>query len=126
MEVAVRDGREPHPATAEEASARFAAMVEAQLAGAYRLASVILGDSAEAEDVCHDALLRAWLNFDKVRDPALVAPWLHRIVVNACRDNLRRRRTRLRSVHLLPRPNHSADPTTQVDQRDAITRAFPC
>jgi RNA polymerase sigma factor (sigma-70 family) len=58
---------------------------------AYRLAGFLLGNAAEAEDATHDAVLRAWSARSSVRDPVSVDAWLDRIVVNACRDRLRRR-----------------------------------
>ena len=43
-------------------------LVEHHLAGAYRLAAIMLGDATEAQDVAHDSLLRAWHNWDSLRD----------------------------------------------------------
>jgi RNA polymerase sigma-70 factor (ECF subfamily) len=70
----------------------FEDLVEARLDACYRLAAVILGDRLEAEDATHDAVLRAQRSWPSVRDPAAAPAWLDRIVVNECRDRLRRRR----------------------------------
>jgi len=53
-----------------------------------------LGDREEAADAVQDALLSAYRSADKFRGDAAVTTWLHRIVVNACLDRMRRRRAR--------------------------------
>ena len=70
----------------------FEELVELRLDACYRLAAVILGDRLEAEDATHEAMLRAQRSWPSVRDPAAAQAWLDRIVVNECRDRLRRRR----------------------------------
>lgn len=71
-------------------SAAFERLVERQLDGAYRLARAIVHDDAAAEDVTHDAFEQAWRHWDELRDPARAEQWLTRILVNKCRDHLRR------------------------------------
>jgi RNA polymerase sigma-70 factor (ECF subfamily) len=51
-----------------------------------------LGDREEAADALQDALLSAHRAAGRFRGDAAVTTWLHRIVVNACLDRLRRRR----------------------------------
>jgi RNA polymerase sigma-70 factor (ECF subfamily) len=58
---------------------------------AFRLAGLILGDHAEAEDATQDALVRAWRATTTLRDPAGFDAWFDRILINVCRDRLRRR-----------------------------------
>ena len=67
-------------------------LVTARVADAYRLARAILLDDAEAEDAVQEASLAAWRRRDSLRDPARFEPWFDRILVNQCRDQLRRRR----------------------------------
>ncbi|HET6479479.1 MAG TPA: RNA polymerase sigma factor SigM [Actinoplanes sp.] len=50
-----------------------------------------VGDREEAADAVQDALLSAHRNAARFRGDAAVTTWLHRIVVNACLDRLRRR-----------------------------------
>jgi RNA polymerase sigma-70 factor (ECF subfamily) len=52
------------------------------------------GDPEEAADALQDALIAAFRRADTYRGDAAVTTWLHRVVVNACLDRLRRRRTR--------------------------------
>jgi len=53
------------------------------------------GDPEEAADALQDALVAAFRRAGSFRGDAAVSTWLHRIVVNACLDRLRRRRVRL-------------------------------
>ena len=69
----------------------FAALADRHLEAAYRLAGVILGDPFEAEDATHDAVVTSWRGYAKLRDPDRFEAWVQRILVNTCRDRLRRR-----------------------------------
>ncbi|HEX5741398.1 MAG TPA: RNA polymerase sigma factor SigM [Pilimelia sp.] len=51
-------------------------------------------DRDEAEDALQDALLSAHRAAPRFRGDSAVTTWLHRIVVNACLDRLRRRKAR--------------------------------
>jgi RNA polymerase sigma-70 factor (ECF subfamily) len=50
-----------------------------------------IGDREEAADAVQDALLSAHRNAARFRGDSAVTTWLHRIVVNACLDRIRRR-----------------------------------
>ena len=52
------------------------------------------GDREEAADALQDGLVSAFRRAATFRGDAQVTTWLHRIVVNACLDRMRRRRTR--------------------------------
>ncbi len=63
----------------------------------HALAARLLGDAAEAEDVCQDVFVQAWKmapRWQPGRLPgdARFGTWLHGVALNACRDRLRRRR----------------------------------
>lgn len=70
----------------------FIELAEQVLDDAYRLAGYILGDSSEAEDAVQEALTRSWQAWPTLRDQARFEPWFDRILVNICRDRLRKRR----------------------------------
>jgi RNA polymerase sigma-70 factor, ECF subfamily len=53
-----------------------------------------LGDQEEAADALQEAFLSAYRAAGRFRGDAAVTTWLHRIVVNACLDRLRRRSIR--------------------------------
>ena len=53
-----------------------------------------LGDREEAADAVQDALVSAFRRAHTYRGDAAVTTWLHRIVVNACLDRVRRRKAR--------------------------------
>ncbi|SEG83050.1 RNA polymerase, sigma subunit, ECF family [Thermomonospora echinospora] len=53
-----------------------------------------LGDQEEAADALQDAFLSAFRAAGRFRGDAAVTTWLHRIVVNACLDRLRRKAIR--------------------------------
>ena len=52
-------------------------------------------DPEDAADALQDAMVAAFRRAESFRGEAAVTTWLHRIVVNACLDRLRRRRVRL-------------------------------
>ena len=51
----------------------------------------ILGDSDLAEEATHIAVINAWRKLPSLREPVQFEAWLYRLVVNACRDEVRRR-----------------------------------
>jgi RNA polymerase sigma-70 factor (ECF subfamily) len=85
----------------------------------------ILRDPAAADDAVQDALVRAWRDLRGLRDPDRLDAWLHRLVVHAALDEIRRRRRRPIEVAVLPLDLvGAADVDRSVDDRDALERAF--
>lgn len=84
-----------------------------------------LGDREEAADALQDALLSAYRNAGRFRAEAAVTTWLHRIVVNACLDRVRRRQARptvpLSGVAAAPAVA-ATDSDTVLDVRAALAR----
>jgi len=80
------------------------------------------GDPEEASDALQDAMISAFRRADQFRGDSAVTTWLHRIVVNASLDRLRRRAVR----HAQPLPDDDenlpgavvADPTDHMDRRE--------
>jgi RNA polymerase sigma factor (sigma-70 family) len=79
-------------ALADVHSVTFVDLADRVLDDAYRLAGYLLGDSTEAEDAVQDALTRSWLAWGTLRDQERFEAWFDRILVNVCRDRLRKRR----------------------------------
>ena len=68
-------------------------LVAAKLPRILGLATRILRDTAEAEDVAQEAFVRVWRNAPAWQPGrARFDSWLHTVVLNLCRDRLRRRR----------------------------------
>ena len=58
----------------------------------YRVAQAILWREADSMDAMQEAVFRGWMKKDGLNDPERFEAWLVRILVNQCRDMLRRRR----------------------------------
>src|SRR3954468_16798531 len=67
-----------------------------------------LGDREEAADALQDALLSAYRSASTYRGEARVTTWLHRVVVNACLDRVRR--SKVRPTVPMPDDGGPADP----------------
>lgn len=82
------------------------------------------GDRELAADALQDAFIGAFRRASSFRGDAAVTTWLHRIVVNACLDRLRRRRptTTLPEYELADRHDHHASTEVALDIRQALTR----
>jgi RNA polymerase sigma factor (sigma-70 family) len=101
--------------------------LENSLAAGYRLAAVILGNYADAEDAAQDALTRAWQSRGRLRDADRFEAWFQRIVVNACRDRLRRRRAGPRFLPISPGHDDAtavSDPARMSAERAAMSAAL--
>ena len=69
------------------------ALVARKLPRLLALATRMLGDPAEAEDVAQETMMRAWKQAASWRPGAAkFDTWLHRVALNLCYDRLRRRR----------------------------------
>lgn len=97
----------------------------AEFSGFYRLendaqvrrAALILRSSEAASDVVHDAFVKIYRMWETLDSPG---PYLNQIVLNGCRDYLRREK---RLAALLPKlADHSTNPAHEVlsDVLDAL------
>src|SRR6185369_2322214 len=91
----------------------------------YAIAYRILRDPERAQDAVQQAFLLAWRELPKLRDADRFEVWLHRLVINACYEELRRHRRWSSNVRTLPIEGPGGtDETVAVDDRDALERAF--
>jgi RNA polymerase sigma-70 factor (ECF subfamily) len=85
---------------------------------AYRLAVTILRNTGDAEDVIQDVFLRIFRQIGGYRGDANFQTWLTAIIVNACRDRLRRQKIR-RTIPLeWLRGNAIRDDTNPADEAE--------
>src|SRR5664279_2418231 len=83
-----------------------------------------LGDREEAADAVQEALLSAFRRADTFRGEAAVTTWLHRIVVNACLDRVRRRAARPTTPLAEFDPPQRGDEFSATEQRLDVARAL--
>jgi len=75
-------------------SAAFDLLIAAHANRVYNLSYRLLGSAADAEDASQEAFVRAFSSLRRFRGQAAFSTWLHRIALNVCRDELKRRRRR--------------------------------
>lgn len=111
------------PLTADDA---VRGLLFARIDDAYRLATFILRDPLAAEDAVQEAALLAWDRRKSLRDIRTADGWFTRILVNVCRDELRRRARRARVIDLQPAKSRGpAASDADAELRPAITRLTP-
>lgn len=70
------------------------ALVERYSPRVNRLASQLMGDLEEARDAAQESLVKVCTRLKQFRGDAQFATWLHRVVVNTCRDRMAFQRVR--------------------------------
>lgn len=90
----------------------------------WALALRTTGNRELATDCLQDAFISAFRRADSYRGEAAVTTWLHRIVVNACLDRLRRDRptTGLPERELPDRTDAHGQLETRLDVQEALAR----
>jgi RNA polymerase sigma-70 factor, ECF subfamily len=109
------------------------ALVERHAPKVNRLATQLLGDLEDARDAAQESLVKLCTRLRQFRGEAQFSTWLHRIVVNTCRDRMAFQRAR-RTEPLVeePTPDDDADPwrlaalaDLRRDLADALARLSP-
>jgi RNA polymerase sigma-70 factor (ECF subfamily) len=102
----------------------FALLVRRHRDRLWAVAMRTLGDREEASDALQDALISAFRNAASYRGEAAVTTWLHRVVVNACLDRVRRRQARpsvpLGDTEVASRRDDHAATEARLDVRAAL------
>lgn len=101
-------------ARGEEAA--FAQLVERYQDRLFTVAHRLLGDRADAEDAVQRAFLQLFRNARSYNPRWQLSTWLYRILINACVDELRRRRGQ---VELLA-TSQASRPGDHLDVRRAL------
>lgn len=70
----------------------FEPLVRRYQNAAFAVAMGFLRDRTDAEDVVQDAFVAAYCKLSQLKDPSIFGSWLHRIVVNRCKEWIRRKK----------------------------------
>ena len=120
---APRPGEALATAAAEQGSrAAMTALYRDHALGLIRLAHVMLGDKAAAEDVVQDAFFGLYRRWRHLADPDKALPYLRASVLNGCRSVLRRAGREARASVGMSRV--SADPTLTSEERRVVIDAL--
>jgi RNA polymerase sigma-70 factor (ECF subfamily) len=91
----------------------------------FALTHRILRDIDRAEDAFQDALVIAWRDLPKLRDPDRLDAWLRRLFVHVCLEHAGRDRRRAANLRVLPIEGPAApDQLLTVGDRDELERGF--
>src|SRR5262245_14718445 len=103
-----------------DAEARFSEFVAARQQALLRTAFLLTSDVHSAEDLVQISLAKAYLAWDRLRDPRAVEAYVRKIMVNEHTSWWRRAwRRNERSTETLPE-SPTADDPTGFEQRDAM------
>lgn len=70
----------------------FALLIQPRTDRVLRTARAILANESDAHDAAQAAFVSAWVNLPRLRETARFDAWLTRVLVNECREALRRRK----------------------------------
>jgi RNA polymerase sigma-70 factor (ECF subfamily) len=110
----------------------FSALVSRHRDRLWAIALRTMRNPEEAADALQDAYISAFRKADSFRGEAAVTTWLHRVVVNACLDRLRRNKVRradplpddVDRVAELADRTASVDPLEAKEQRAVVAQAL--
>ena len=119
----------------------FYEMVKDCQRAVYTAAFSVLRDAADAEEVCQEAILKAWVGLSRFRMESKFSTWLVQITMNEARMRLRKdRKDRFRSIderaetgrgiyvpeQLIEWQNIPSRELERKRMREALVRAFEC
>jgi len=105
----------------------FASLATQWVDRCYALAYRILRDHHAAQDASQQALLGAWRDIPRLREPDRFEAWLYRLVVHACYQVARTERrsvARVDSIRANRPSTSSPDVAHSVAARDELEHAF--
>jgi RNA polymerase sigma-70 factor (ECF subfamily) len=93
--------------------------------GLHSVARRILRDTTLAQDATQQALIDAWRNLPRLRDPDRFEAWTYRLLVNACHAEARRERRQSGNLRLLPHDEPMvSDSASRIANQDQLDHAF--
>ena len=103
----------------------FSALITDRISRLYGVAGLITGRRDLAEDAVQEALMHAWRDLRRLREPDKFDAWLHRLLVNACHDQGRRQKRQRGETPLMDQQfTGDRDPAQAVVVRDEIEQAL--
>jgi RNA polymerase sigma-70 factor (sigma-E family) len=91
-------------------------------AGLLRLAELLTGDRALAEELVQEAFVRSWRHWHRLRENGSALAYVRQTLVNLVRDSFRRRFRETRQRMLTPPAATTVEP--DVDRRVDLERAL--
>lgn len=70
----------------------FEELIKSYQLYAYNISLKMMGNEEDAKDTAQDALIKVYKNLNKFKGDSSFSTWLYRIVMNTCKDELRRRK----------------------------------
>lgn len=105
--------------------AAFAEIASATYGRLHSITFGILRDRSSAEDAVQQAMLQAWRNLPKLRDPARFEAWLYRLTVNVCYAEVKRARRWMPNMPVeTQREPVAPDEIGSVADRELLDRGF--
>lgn len=102
----------------------FRALARRHVPAMVALARRILGNTADAEDVAQEAMLRVWRHAPRWQPLAQFRTWLTRVVVNLCLDRKRRAAwVDLDAAGEIVDPSPGAGEKSEADERERLLAA---
>jgi len=109
---------------ADSAAAAVAALYQHHAVGLIRLAYLMLGERAGAEDAVQDAFCGLYRHWDRLADRDRALAYVRSSVLNGCRSALRRRTTGRRLLTAYQPPTASAEAAVLgLEERQEVMRA---
>lgn len=103
----------------------FAERIREHETGLYLLAMSYMKQEADALDCIQQTILKAYEHLETLREPDKFKSWLYGILINTCKDELRRR-SRVAVPEDLPdtlaAPEPEVRPETRLTLREAVDR----
>ena len=97
----------------------FADRIERLRSSLYRTAYLYLGGEAAALDAVDETVYRALVSLKKLRRPEYFDTWITRILINECKNELRRRK---REISMDTLPEKSVEQFDALPLKDAVQR----
>lgn len=82
---------------------------------AYNVAYRIMGNEEDAKDMTQEALIKVYKNIKGFRMDSSFSTWMYRIVMNTCKDELRKRKMKVISID---QPIDTGDGEVQMELED--------